>query len=69
MPDIKVFHAGTTALEHMALTNGGRVLGVTALGQTVDAARSRAYEAVSRIHFDGAIYRTDIAAGVGGAEE
>jgi phosphoribosylamine---glycine ligase len=42
-------------------TAGGRVLAVTALGSTIEAARTRAYEAVSRIHFDGCYYRRDIA--------
>jgi len=44
------------------VTDGGRVLGVTALGETLAEARGRAYEAVERIHFQGAAYRRDIAA-------
>ena len=64
MPDVKVFHAGTAPLEHLTLTNGGRVLGVTALGSDLAAARTRAYEAVDKVHFDGAYYRRDIAAGM-----
>jgi phosphoribosylamine--glycine ligase len=46
----------------VTLTNGGRVLGVTALGETIGQARSRAYEAVDTIHFEGAFCRRDIAA-------
>jgi phosphoribosylamine--glycine ligase len=62
MPDVKVFHAGTLAEGDRVLTDGGRILGVTALGETLAEARSRAYEAVSRIHIIGAFYRRDIAA-------
>jgi len=59
-PDCKVFHAGT-ALEHGAVvTNGGRVLCVTALGATVGAAQQRAYELVKKIRWRGVQYRTDI---------
>jgi phosphoribosylamine--glycine ligase len=46
------------------VTAGGRVLAVTALGKSVEAARKRAYEAVERIHFDGCHYRRDIAFGI-----
>ena len=56
-----VFHAGTALHENTLVTNGGRILGVTATGATLTAARDRAYEAVSLISFDGARYRTDIA--------
>lgn len=59
--DVKVFHAGTALSDGKVVTNGGRVLGVTALGETVEAAKTRAYEAVEKIHFEGAHYRTDIA--------
>ena len=61
MPDVKVFHAGTTLQNDLVVTDGGRVLGVTALGDTLAAAQRNAYEAVSRIHFQGAFYRKDIA--------
>ncbi|MHC4234231.1 MAG: phosphoribosylamine--glycine ligase, partial [Planctomycetota bacterium] len=63
--DVKVFHAGTRSEGNVTLTNGGRVLGVTALGETIGQARSRAYEAVDTIHFEGAFCRRDIAARVG----
>ncbi|MGI6628786.1 MAG: phosphoribosylamine--glycine ligase [Bacillota bacterium] len=59
--DIVVFHAGTGKDEEGHLVNsGGRVLGVTALGATIDEARARAYEAVQEIKFPGAYYRKDI---------
>jgi len=43
------------------ITSGGRVLGVTALGETLEVARARAYAGVEKIHFDGARFRRDIA--------
>ena len=58
---VQVFHAGTKTAKGDVVTAGGRVLAVTALGQTVKAARERAYEAVSRVHFEGCHYRRDIA--------
>ena len=60
--DVVVFHAGTAARDGRIVTAGGRVLGVTALGDGVAAARERAYDAVSRIHFDGMQFRRDIGA-------
>ena len=62
MPGVKVFHAGTRADGQRVLTDGGRVLGVTALGDTLAEARDRAYEAAGRIQFRGAFSRRDIAA-------
>jgi phosphoribosylamine--glycine ligase len=62
LPGVKVFHAGTKLAGGEVATDGGRVLGVTALGDTLAAARDRAYEAVARIGFQGAFYRKDIAA-------
>jgi len=61
LSDVVVFHAGTKQHEGNVVTNGGRVLGVTALGTDIAAAKARAYEAVDRIHFDGAYCRRDIA--------
>ena len=58
---VQVFHAGTKFASNEILTAGGRVLAVTALGETIAAARALAYEGVSRIHFDGCHYRRDIA--------
>jgi phosphoribosylamine--glycine ligase len=62
LPDVKVFHAGTKLDElNRVLTDGGRVLGVTALGDTLADAKARAYAAVKLIGFSGMHYRTDIA--------
>jgi phosphoribosylamine--glycine ligase len=58
---VHIFHAGTRWENGSVVTAGGRVLAVTALGETVAIARERAYEAVSKIHFDGCHYRRDIA--------
>jgi phosphoribosylamine--glycine ligase len=60
LPDVKVFHDGTRAEGGIVLTDGGRVLGVTALGDTLAQAKRNAYEAVRRIHLQGAFYRRDI---------
>ena len=57
-----VFHAGTALHGDRLVTNGGRILGVTGLGETVGSARDAAYAAVSEIDFAGARYRNDIAA-------
>lgn len=62
IPDVMVFHAGTRMVGRQVLTAGGRVLGVTAVGETFEAARKRCYEAVEKIHFEGAYYRRDIGA-------
>ncbi len=58
--DCRVFHAGTRLEGKTVVTNGGRVLCVTALGDSVKMARARAYEALERIRFDGMQYRKDI---------
>jgi phosphoribosylamine--glycine ligase len=60
-PDVHVFHAGTTMRDDQVVTSGGRVLGVTALGDTIEQARDRAYANVAKIEFGGAHYRRDIA--------
>jgi phosphoribosylamine--glycine ligase len=60
-PDCRVFHAGTRLEGKNLLTNGGRVLCVTALGDSVKRARARAYEALEGIRFEGMQYRKDIA--------
>jgi phosphoribosylamine--glycine ligase len=57
-----VFHAGTARHGEQLVTNGGRILAVTGLGESVSAARAAAYDAVGRISFPGARYRSDIAA-------
>jgi phosphoribosylamine--glycine ligase len=58
--DVKVFHAGTAIENGEYYTAGGRVLGVTALGDDYDEAFDRAYAAIERIHFDGMYFRRDI---------
>jgi phosphoribosylamine--glycine ligase len=67
MPDVKVFHAGTSLRQDpfggrggRVVTDGGRVLGVTALGDTLEAAQARAYDAARAIRYAGAWYRKDI---------
>ena len=61
LPDVKVFHAGTTHdADKNVVTNGGRVLGVTAMGNSISAAKLQAYKAVKCIRWDGAWCRKDI---------
>ena len=60
--DCIIFHAGTAMEDGRLVTNGGRVLGVTALGKTLADARTKAYKAMSNIYFDGIHYRRDICA-------
>ncbi|HDI00114.1 MAG TPA: phosphoribosylamine--glycine ligase, partial [Firmicutes bacterium] len=60
MEDVLVFHAGTAKRDGKLVTNGGRVLGVTALGPDIPRAIERAYEAVAKVHFEGMHYRRDI---------
>ena len=59
-PDVKVFHAGTATVDGQVVANGGRVLGITALGNSVSAAKLQAYTAVKEIRWDGAWCRKDI---------
>ncbi len=61
LPDVKVFHGGTRMDGDTLVTDGGRVLGVTALGDTIADAQRKAYEAMQLIHFEGMHYRKDIA--------
>ena len=58
--DARVFHAGTTEMDGKVVTNGGRVLCVTALGDTVKRAQQRAYQMLAPIQFNGMQYRRDI---------
>jgi phosphoribosylamine--glycine ligase len=60
VPDVKVFHAGTRLSEGRVVTHGGRVLGVTSLGNTLAAAKLSAYTAVKKIRWEGAWCRKDI---------
>jgi phosphoribosylamine---glycine ligase len=60
VPDVQVFHAGTAMQGDQVVTDGGRVLGVTALGSTIPNAKLQAYTAVKAIRWDGAWCRKDI---------
>ncbi len=57
---VVVYHAGTKLENGKFYTNGGRVLGITAMGETVEEALAKAYEGVAKISFEGAMYRKDI---------
>jgi phosphoribosylamine---glycine ligase len=59
--DVKIFHAGTRLANSEVLSDGGRVLCAVALGHTVAAARDKAYDAVGKVSWEGAFWRTDIA--------
>jgi phosphoribosylamine--glycine ligase len=61
MPGVQIFHAGTKIDRKILVTDGGRVLAVSALGPTFKDARARAYEAVALIDYEGCQYRSDIA--------
>ena len=61
LADVHVYHAGTNSRGTVTVTSGGRVLGVTGLGDDIAAARRRAYAAVERINFEDAYFRRDIA--------
>jgi phosphoribosylamine--glycine ligase len=60
LPGVQVFHAGTRREGEQVVTSGGRVLGVTASGASIDEAAARAYAAVEAVGFEGAQYRRDI---------
>ncbi len=60
IPGVEIFHSGTGMVEGQFVTEGGRVLGVTAAAATLERALSRAYEALDLISFDGMYYRRDI---------
>ena len=60
LPDAKVFHAGTALAGDRAVTDGGRVLCVTALGASVTEAQALAYKRAARVRWEDAYYRTDI---------
>lgn len=60
--DVVIFHAGTKAEAGRIVANGGRVLGVSALGETIAAARGRAYAAIDRIQWSDGFCRSDIGA-------
>jgi phosphoribosylamine--glycine ligase len=60
IPGVHIFHSGTALVDGHFLTDGGRVLGVTAAAPTLDQSLALAYKALGRIHFDGIYYRRDI---------
>jgi phosphoribosylamine--glycine ligase len=62
---VQVFQAGTKLQDESLITNGGRVLGVTATGDSLEMALASAYDAAEKIHFDGIHYRKDIGGHVG----
>jgi phosphoribosylamine--glycine ligase len=62
LEQVFVFHAGTALRQNRVVTDGGRILGVTALGSDLQSARDRVYEAVGKVRFDGMQYRRDIGA-------
>ena len=61
LPEVRIFQAGTKRQDGKIVTSGGRVLAITALGESVTEARERAYDAISQIHFEGCHFRRDIA--------
>jgi phosphoribosylamine--glycine ligase len=61
LPEVQIFQAGTKRQDGKIVTSGGRVLAVTALGESVTEARERAYVAIRQIHFEGCYFRRDIA--------
>ena len=60
IPDVKVLHAGTRRQGNAIVTSGGRVLGVTATGDSLASALQKVYQAAAKVHFDGMHYRKDI---------
>lgn len=60
VPGVEVFHSGTSRLGSQLVTSGGRVLGVTATGESLEQALARAYQAMAEIQFEGIYYRCDI---------
>lgn len=62
--DVVLFHSGTSNQDGQLQTSGGRVLGVSAIGDSISEARSTAYQAIDAISFEGMQYRKDIAAGL-----
>ena len=60
VPGVQVFHAGTSARDDQIVTAGGRVLGVTAVDESLQQALDRAYQALGEVHFDGIYFRRDI---------
>ncbi|HMP17142.1 MAG TPA: phosphoribosylglycinamide synthetase C domain-containing protein, partial [Gemmatales bacterium] len=61
MGDVKVFHAGTKLVDNRVLTDGGRILNITALGDNLSHAREKAYQAIAKLECQATFYRRDIA--------
>jgi phosphoribosylamine--glycine ligase len=61
LPDIYAFHAGTALRDGRIVTAGGRVVGISALGDDIQEARDKVYQAMERLRFQGMYYRRDIA--------
>ena len=59
-PDCKIFHAGTAQQEGKVVTHGGRVLAVSALGEDIQRAQTKAYDIAQKISWPNCYYRTDI---------
>jgi len=59
-PDVQVFHAGTQKIDDRYITKGGRVLNITARGETLQEARNKAYQICEKIHWEDSFYRKDI---------
>ena len=59
-PDVQVFHAGTQKVDDRYITKGGRVLNVTARGETLQEAQDKAYQICEKIHWEDSFYRKDI---------
>jgi phosphoribosylamine--glycine ligase len=60
VPGVQIFHSGSAMMGNQLLTAGGRVLGVSAAASSLEVALARAYEAMTKIHFEGIYYRSDI---------
>ncbi len=60
VPGVQIFHSGTAQMGGQLVTAGGRVLGVTAAGESLEQALARAYQAMAEIQFEGMYYRRDI---------
>ena len=58
--DTFIFHAGTSLESNKLMTSGGRVLGITAKGKTLEIAKNKAYDILRKVELDGAQFRTDI---------
>jgi len=60
LPEVRIYHSGTAVEDGTVYTNGGRILSVTAVGDSVKEARKKVYRAIDEIHFESMYYRKDI---------